>query len=76
MGTGWRLCPMRCVGSGEGRIYYDVERRAGRHGHWWGERPEGVAETIRQAQAQGLAVMLKPQVWFRPGWAGDFTPGD
>ncbi len=40
---------------------------------WWGEREEGVAETLRHAQELDLKVMLKPHVWVRgQGWAGDF----
>lgn len=39
-------------------------------GHWWGERPEGVRETVRLAHAGGLKVMLKPQVWIPGGWVG------
>lgn len=40
-------------------------------GQWWGERPEGVRETIRLAHAQGLKVMLKPQVYVPRGWTGN-----
>ncbi len=39
-------------------------------GHWWGERPVGVRETIRLAHEAGLKVMLKPQVWIPKGWTG------
>lgn len=44
-------------------------------GQWWGERPEGVCETIRMAHEAGVKVMLKPQVWIPRGWTGtlDFT---
>jgi hypothetical protein len=38
--------------------------------HWWGERPEGVKETIRQAHKAGIKVMLKPQVYVPGGWTG------
>lgn len=37
---------------------------------WWGERPEGVRETIRQAHEHGIKVMLKPQVYVPGGWTG------
>ena len=40
---------------------------------WWGERKEGVIESIRLAKAQGLHVMLKPQVWMRGAWVGDMN---
>lgn len=44
-------------------------------GQWWGERPEGVKETIRLAHEKGIKVMLKPQVWIPRGWTGalDFS---
>lgn len=47
-------------------------------GHWWGERPEGIRETIRLAHAAGLKVMLKPQVWVRGNWTGtlDFATNE
>jgi len=67
------IVPYAFSPKGEGRVYYNIEHRKGHHGQWWGEQPEGVAETIRQAKARGLAIMLKPQVWFRNGWAVDFT---
>jgi hypothetical protein len=37
---------------------------------WWGESPAGAAETIRQAHAAGVKVMLKPQVWIPRQWTG------
>lgn len=42
---------------------------------WWGESPEGAAETIRLAHAAGIKVMLKPQVYVPGGWTGalDFS---
>ncbi|MCS6927961.1 MAG: hypothetical protein NZM43_00540 [Saprospiraceae bacterium] len=43
---------------------------------WWGERPEGVCETIRMAHAAGLRVMLKPQVYIPGGWTGELSFAD
>ncbi|WP_247232243.1 glycoside hydrolase family 113 [Telluribacter sp. SYSU D00476] len=46
---------------------------AGKSGEWkwWGETPQGTAETIRMAHRQGLKVMLKPHVWIgRGGFTG------
>jgi len=41
---------------------------------WWGEREEGVIETIRIANVHGLKVMLKPHVWVSgEGWPGEFS---
>ena len=39
---------------------------------WWGEREEGVRETITKASEAGLKVMLKPQIWMHGEWIGDF----
>lgn len=38
---------------------------------WWGEREDGVRETIRLAKEEGLQVMLKPQVYIPGSWPGD-----
>ncbi len=38
---------------------------------WWGERADGVAETVRLAHASGIKVMLKPQLWIPRSWTGD-----
>ena len=45
---------------------------------WWGERPEGVTETIYRAHTAGLKVMLKPQVFVPGDWPGglDFTDAE
>ncbi len=40
-------------------------------GGWWGERPEGVCQTIRNADEKGIKVMLKPQLWTHNQWIGD-----
>ncbi len=39
-------------------------------GQWWGERPEGVRETVRLAHEAGIRVMLKPQVYIPGAWTG------
>lgn len=53
---------------GQSRVVYDSEFQ------WWGERYDGAAELIRLAKAQGMQVMLKPQVWTPQMWVGDFYP--
>lgn len=40
-------------------------------GQWWGERPEGIRESIRLAKEAGLHIMLKPQVWMHDEWVGN-----
>jgi hypothetical protein len=39
--------------------------------HWWGEKPEGINETIRLAHQNGIKVMLKPQVYVPSSWTGN-----
>lgn len=41
-----------------------------RHGHW--ERDEAVLALAATAHQLGMRVMLKPQVWFRGSYPGDF----
>lgn len=43
------------------------------HGQWWGERPEGIRETIRLAHKEGIKVMLKPQVYIPGSWPGGLS---
>lgn len=39
---------------------------------WWGEKLEGVEESIKMAKSLGLKVMLKPHLWVGgQSWAGD-----
>lgn len=38
---------------------------------WWGERKEGLVESIELARAENLAVLLKPQLWAYNQWIGD-----
>lgn len=40
---------------------------------WWGEKDEGIRQTIALCKEQGLKVMLKPQIWNRNGYTGDFV---
>ncbi len=37
---------------------------------WWGERLEGVRETVQLLHKDSLEVMIKPQIWIR---GGEFT---
>lgn len=42
-------------------LFFDNPRQ------WWGERSEGVAETIKMCQEQSIKIMLKPQIWVGDG---------
>ncbi len=50
----------------EPEVYFNHERQ------WWGERAEGSMALIQMAKKLGLKVMLKPHVWMRESWIGDF----
>jgi hypothetical protein len=61
------LMPFAFSQVGQPDIYFDRERQ------WWGETSEGVRVNIQQAHTAGFKVMLKPHVWLRGQWIGDFT---
>ncbi len=52
--------------TGELRFDYDRQFR--------GERSEGVREQVALARESGLKVLLKPHVWTRGLWIGDYLP--
>ena len=64
------VIPYGYTSPGESRVVYDSEFQ------WWGERYDGATELIQSAKAEGLKVMLKPQVWIPRMWVGDFYPDD
>jgi hypothetical protein len=45
-----------------------------RHGHW--ERDDAILALAATAHQLGMRVMLKPQVWFRGSYPGDFDLAD
>jgi len=67
LGADWiAVIPYGFTRLGTPRVQYDRESKW----QWWGEKPEGCLETIQQAKAAGLKVMLKPQVYIPGGWPG------
>ncbi len=67
VGAGWvAILPYAFLLPEDGGIRYDAGRQM------WGETPEGIRETARLAEAAGLRVFLKPHVWGRGGWIGDY----
>ncbi|WP_197043748.1 hypothetical protein [Aureispira sp. CCB-QB1] len=38
---------------------------------WWGEKKEGLIQSIQLAKKENLAVLLKPQLWAYNQWIGD-----
>jgi len=50
---------------GESKVYFNTDRQ------WWGERIEGVKETITLAKASKINVLLKPQIYIPRSWTGN-----
>ena len=61
------VIPYAFTKTNEPLVHYDHQNKDHR---WWGEGRQGVEETIKQAQQNGLKIMLKPQVWCGRGWIG------
>lgn len=60
------LIPFAFSRQGEPGVYFD-------HSHqWWGERLEGCRELVQLANKNGYRIMMKPHVWMREGWIGEF----
>ncbi|MEQ9201290.1 MAG: hypothetical protein RLO09_01825 [Cyclobacteriaceae bacterium] len=65
--TGWvGIVPYAFSRQGEPKVIFDNSHQ------WWGESSAGTGEMIRLAQKNGFKVMLKPHVWMRGGWIGEF----
>lgn len=60
------VIPFGFVRNGQSGVYYNGERQ------WWGERVDGTRTLIELAEQERLNVMLKPHLWMRGGWIGDF----
>jgi hypothetical protein len=66
VGANWiAVVPYAFTMTGKPAVRYQIKGM-----QWWGERPEGVKETIRLAHARKVQVMLKPQVYIPEGWTG------
>jgi len=64
--AGWiSLVPFGFTRKNGNQVIFNQERQ------WWGERPEGIKESIRLAKEAGLKIMLKPQIWMHGNWIGD-----
>ena len=49
---------------GEPKVYFNMNRQ------WWGEKEEGIIESIKKAHESGIKVMLKPQIYVPGDWTG------
>ncbi|MBO1254827.1 hypothetical protein J3L16_03880 [Alteromonas sp. 5E99-2] len=61
------IVPYAFINKNDAKVNYNYRRQ------WWGEKPKGIAQTIANAKAQNLKIMLKPHVWVKgDGWPGEF----
>ena len=70
VGSDWvAVIPYAFTPNEKPELYFNSNRQ------WWGERPEGIKETVRLAQDANLKIVMKPQIWIRGGWVGsmDFS---
>lgn len=68
-GANWiAVVPYAFTRVGRPSVHYNEHGK-----QWWGERPEGVVETIRLAHEARIQVMLKPQVFVPRSWTGALT---
>ena len=67
---GWiAVVPYAFTPANESKLYF------GNNHQWWGETPRGAEHTIKLAHANGIKVMLKPQVWMHGSWVGEMDYG-
>ncbi len=60
-----KVVPYGFTRQGKTSVSYNIPMQ------WWGEKEEGVIETIRLAKERNIGVMLKPQIYIPGGWVGD-----
>jgi len=59
------LVPYGFGRKGSTQVRYNLDRQ------WWGEKEEGIVETVKLAREKDLKILLKPQVYFHGSWPGD-----
>lgn len=59
------LIPFAYTRQNEPNVYYDTQRQ------WWGEKTEGIVESIKLAKKANIKILMKPQVYIPGSWAGD-----
>jgi len=65
LGSNWvAIVPFGYTRQGTTSVHYDNERQ------WWGERTEGVIESIKRAKEAELKIFLKPHVYVPGSWPG------
>lgn len=61
------LVPYGFTRPGSTDVIFNMERQ------WWGEKKEGIIESIKQAKENNLKTLLKPQIYIPGNWVGDLT---
>jgi len=70
VGADWiAVVPYGFTRMGDPTVHYGSDRQ------WWGERVEGIKETLHLAEEHNIKVMLKPQVYVPGGWTGELDFG-
>ena len=65
VGSGWvAVVPYSYTSKGKAELHFNTDSQ------WWGERQEGIEESVKLAKGAGLQVLLKPHVWVRGSWVG------
>ncbi len=66
--AGWiSIVPFGFTRKNGNTVIFNQERQ------WWGERPEGIKESIRLAKEADIKIMLKPQIWMHGTWIGELN---
>lgn len=53
------LMPYAFSRADSAKIWFNVQRQ------WWGEKTEGITQTVKLCREKGLKIMLKPHLWIR-----------
>ncbi len=65
--TNWvAIIPFGFSRQGEPGVYFNHKNQ------WWGEKLDGCRELVNLAQQNNLKVLMKPHIWMREGWIGDY----
>ncbi|MEE9372110.1 MAG: hypothetical protein V3V00_03575, partial [Saprospiraceae bacterium] len=66
MSSKWvALVPYAFIASNNAIVRFGSDRQ------WWGERKEGIVESIKRAKDNNMRIMIKPQIWMHGKWIGD-----
>ena len=61
------LIPFGFSRQGEPGVYFNHKNQ------WWGEKIDGCRELVKLAHQNKLNVLMKPHIWMRGGWIGEFN---